>query len=468
MRRVDRHITPAIVVAATVALGAVGWFVPQAVPPVASGPGEVTSRTTVLCASEAKDERKLELVAAGTADGDLRLTELGESEDLEARSEPGAVALRVGTGSYAVVATGSMTASSASAMLTRAGDGPDRGLAAQACRPAGVNHWFTGVAAGEDQFSTVLVTNPDAQPAEVSLRIHGPDGIVSATGSSGLEIPPYSTRAIPLEGMVPESDGSLAVQVRATSGRVSAVMRDRHQKGAEQLGADWISPTEDPAVEQVIAGVPGGDGDRTLVVVNPGERSTTVTVEALGAEGAFTLDGADQVDVPAGATVEIPLQESLGGDEVGLRVTSDQPVAAAVNAITVDGDRHSDVATLVSATPVSGAAVLPIASGADVSGRVVVSNAGAEPATAEVVLRDRSGKEVTRSTVELAAGASAGVAVKKDGLWAEVITDAERIHAAVVLTSTRDDIAGLAWLPAVSPPAAEELPAVVADPRVAR
>lgn len=473
MRKIDRHITPAVVIAGMALVGAAGWFVPQASPPLDSGTGEVDARTTVVCATDPDDDREFELVAAGNAGGKLRLAELGQPDDLEVLTEPGAAALKVETNPYGVVATGPMTTSSASALLALTGSGADRGLSAQPCRGSGDDHWFVGVGAGGTQFSTVLVTNPDAQPAEVSIRFHGPEGPLNAVGASGIEVPPLATRAIPLEGMltdgsVDDLDGPMTIEVRTTAGRVEAVVHDRHQDGTETTGADWTTATVAPALSQVIPGVPAGAGERSLVVTNPGERSAVVRVEALGVDGAFVLDGADEIDVPAGATVRVPLEGPLQGDAAGLRITSDQPVVAGLNAFSEAKDRATDVTTPVAVPPIVGSAILPIVSTADVKGTVQLSNAGDQPATAEVVLRDRNGKEIERSNVELGAGATGVVEVDDPALWAEVITEADQLHVAVVLTSTRNQTAGLAWLPAISPPAGQALPPAVVDPRVAR
>ena len=155
MRKVDRHITPAVVIAGIALVGAAGWFVPQTSPPAAPETGQVDARTTVVCATDPDDKREFELVAAGTADGQLRLTELGQPDDLDVLSEPGDAALKVETKPYGVVATGPMTTSSGSALLVGTGSGTDRGLSAQPCRSSGNDHWFAGVGAGGGLFRSL-------------------------------------------------------------------------------------------------------------------------------------------------------------------------------------------------------------------------------------------------------------------------------------------------------------------------
>jgi len=467
----SRVLAPVIATAATAVVVIAGVLIPQAAP-AGGGPAvEVQPRTTTLCTSDPENERGLELVAGALAEGPggLNLADLAEERAVgDPLTDTGVVAKGVEPGPYTVAATGGLTSTAAGVLLGSQDSGPDRGLAAQACGLPGTEHWFVGLGAHEVQFSTVLVTNPDAQAAEVELRVHGPRGPVTAPGSSGIAVPPHATRAIPLEGMV-TAEGPLAVEVRATAGRVGAVVQDRHRSGTQPAGTDWIAAAGLPATDQVIPGVPGGAGDRDLVLVNPGERTATVRVDALTDSGSFTLKGADAVDVPPASTVRVPLTEALEGEEAALRLVAEQPVTGALLATTEHSDLASDTAAAVPAEPIRSPTVLPVVAARDVTGRVLLSNTSADSVQATVVLRDRSGKEIEQVEVEVAPGATTGVDAEGDGVWAEVTTEgAVPLHVAVVLSSERDDTAGLAWLPGTSPRVGGELPPVERDPRVAR
>lgn len=467
----QRLVVPAVAIAATAVVAAVGVLVPQVGPAETGATVPIEPRTSTICAVHAEDDRSLDLVGGAVADGSGKLS-LGDLERQRSVGDPltesGVVAVGAGARPYTVTATGAMTATAAGALVGRAGDGTNRGLAAQACSPPGTDHWFVGLGAGKSQFSTVLVTNPDAQAAEVELRVHGPRGPVTAPGSSGIPIPPHSTRAIPLEGMV-SGDGPLAVQLRATAGRVSAVTLDRHRSATSPAGTDWVAPAGDPGTDLVVPGVPGGAGARDLVLVNPGERTSTVRVDALTASGPFTLDGADAIDVPPASTVRVPLADALDSDEAGLRITAEQPVGAALVATSSRSGFAADTATAVPSGPVRSPVVLPVVGASGVAGRVVLTNPATDSTTATVVVRDRSGAEVKREEVELEAGATVGVDAGASGAWAEVgAADGARLHVAVVLTSDRDRTAGLAWLPGISPRVGGELPSVDHDPDVAR
>jgi len=464
MKLIHRLVSSATLALGGVVVLGVGLLVPAAPVPVPMGATELEPRTTTVCSVADGDSRKVELVAAGVGTGRLSLTEIGGAE-VASLSTSGAVAMVVGAKPYGVMATGKLAAASGGALVAATGSGVDRGVAAQPCLLPATDHWFVGLGAKAPQLSTLLVTNPDSQAAEVEVRVNGPQGAVTAPGSSGIAVPPHSTRVIPLEGMV-EADGPLAVQVRATAGRVRVVAQDRHRDGTEAAGTDWIAPTLAPATSFVIPGVAQGAGARDLILVNPGERTATAKVEALAADGSFVVEGADAVDVPPASTVRVPLADALGGDAVGLRVTSDVALAGALEATATGSKLAPDTATAVATRPMSGMAVLPLVAVNDLAGQVQLSNAGPAATSATLVVTDRSGKEMARQVLQLPAGGTVGVPVTGNGAWAQVSTDGAEVYGAVVLTSTRDATAGLGWLPVSSSRVATPAPEVRTEPRL--
>lgn len=464
MSAVQRLLTAgSLAVGAAVVVG-VGLVVPAAPVPLPTAGAELDARTTNVCSAADDDARQAELVAAGVGAGKLTIGELGGAE-VAGLSSTGAVARTVGPKPYQLTATSALAAASAGALLASNGTDADRGLAAQPCLQAATDHWFVGLGAKAPQLSTLLVTNPDAQAAEVELRVTGPRGAVTAPGSSGIAIPPRSTRAIPLEGMV-DAEGALAVQVRATAGRVRVIAQDRHRDGVNPAGADWVAPTAAPSTRFVISGIAGGTGSRDLVLVNPGERTATVKVEALAADGAFALEGADAIDVPPSSTVRVPLAKPLDGEAVGLRITSDGAVAGAVVMATAVDQLAPDTAVAVASPAVIRTVVLPLLATTDVAGQLQVSNAADVDAAATVVVTDRSGREVDRKELTVPAGGTVALALSGNGLWGQVLTDGTDVHAAVVLTATRDSVAGLAWLPGVSSRVGTPVPQVRIEPRL--
>lgn len=92
------------------------------------------------------------------------------------------------------------------------------------------------------------------------------------------------------------------------------------------------------------AGV-GEDGGRTdaaasasvVRVVNPGQAQASVSVSLLGADGEEELGGAQQVAVDPQTVSDISLAGVSGGT-YGVRVVSDQPVAAAVRVVRVGAE----------------------------------------------------------------------------------------------------------------------------------
>ncbi|MFW6598647.1 DUF5719 family protein [Propionibacteriaceae bacterium Y2011] len=461
----QRILLPVIAIVATALVVAVGTLVPvEAQPPPVAG-DTVDPRTTRLCPVDGDDERSLQLAAAGVGDGSLAVTQLGRRDVVAELTAEGVVREDVPAAAYAVVGERAMATTAAATLATRTADGVDRGLAAQACAQPATEHWFAGLGASGGQFSALVVANPDTQAAEVEVRFRGPEGPIAAPGSSGLSIPPQGTRTIFLEGLV-DGEAPIAAQVRTTAGRVSVVAVDRHRAGTEPAGIDWVAPTVAPATDLVIPGVPGGPGGREIVLVNPGERSATATVEALGAGGPFIPEGGDRIDVPAGRTVRLALADALGGEATGLRVTSTVPVTGAVLATSEAGGMAVDRTTAVATTPINQQSVVALPAVSDTTGELVVSNAGDAEATVTVVVRGADGAELVSEDVVLPAGGTRAVPMDPAGAWAQLTTSGTRVHAAVPLASTADQVAGLAWLGLGGTPVAAQVPPAEHEPMI--
>lgn len=277
-----------------------------------------------------------------------------------------------------------------------AGAGPDQGVALAPCRTPRAEQWIPGVRSTAAARSDLVLVNLDVVAADVNVAVFGPDGPLSAAGARGLEVPGQGSRSVPL-GPIVDSRSAVTLQVTSSSGRVAAYVRQRTFTGIEPLGADWISTAAEPAASVVIPVVPGGSGDRTLIIGNPDERTAQVRVQALGKEGAFAMVGVDSVDVPAQSTREFKMDAALSGQVAGLLLTSSRPITAAVEART-----KTDWATVGGAETVGAGvqATLGLPKGARLG--VALANPTAQAIHAEVKVVDASGKELAAQSIDLA------------------------------------------------------------------
>ncbi len=410
-------VRPLVAVVATVVLALLLGLLPTGRIPVRA----VTVVGTRTLACPAGDLTTLPTtVLAGAADG-IRSRLLGEGSPGTAQTYLKAPAPQ------AMVLSGAATLGgvSTSAMAT----GVYRGVWLAPCRAPAAEAWFTGVFSSATERSAVELVNVDPTQAVVDVTILGRDGRVTAPGARGLTVPANSSRVVYLEPLLTSPD-PLGIQVRASEGRVAATVRM-----SGDAGGDWAVPTAAPSTTQVVPLVPGGDGARTLLVTNPGNRRVSVTVQVLGQESAFAPAGADSFDVNAESTLAVPLETALKGEAVGLLVTSTQPVASAVR-VAVPGD----FAVIGAGSPLAGDAHVPVLPGTQLG----LTNAGAAVATVTVTTRSVEGGVVDSARLELGAGRSLVLPITGDRTaTVQVSSDSADVRGLLTLTKSGEQ-SGLA------------------------
>lgn len=321
------------------------------------------------------------------------------------------------------------------------GPGPDQGLSLATCATPRSEVWLTGVRSDDASRSDLVLINLDVTPADVNVSVYGPDGPIAAAGARGVEVAGQSTRSLPLAPIV-NSPSPVTLEVRSSAGRVAAYVRERDFSGIDPRGANWISAVPSPDAAVVVPAVPGGSGARTLVVGNPGDRTAQVQVQALAGDGAFVPVGLDSVDVPAGTTRTFPLETALKGQSVAIRLTASQPVVAAVEARlkaawAVRG-ASAGVGAGVSAT-------IPLPKG--VTPQLMLVNPTDQPAQADVLITDASGKQLAKRSVDLAAS---GTAVVDPGAataaLVTVTTATPSLRVGMVVTGSLNKVAVLGSL----------------------
>ncbi len=346
----------------------------------------------------------------------------------DARAVPAAGA--VGPGDPYVV-----TGDQSLAGLSTAGtaSGPLKGLWAGGCAAPTVEQTFPGLVSDATRRATLVITNPDPRQATVDVTLLGRTGRVQAPGARGIVVLGNSTRALSLEPLVQSGDPLTAV-VRTSTGRVATYARVEGPSGA-----DWVSTAASPAAVGVVTGVPGGDGPRTLVLANPGTRRATVSVEVLTADRTFVAAGADRVEVGAESTVSVPLEKALLGEVVGLRVTSTQPVTAAVWASTAA--EGGDLAVAAVRPAFAGRSVLPVTP----DSVVVATNAGDTAAPVTLTLRDPSGGLRDASTTSIPPGTTQQLPLTGGGT-VEIDSPSDGVRIALLVTKV-GDVSGLGVVP---------------------
>ncbi len=175
----------------------------------------------------------------------------------------------------------------------------------------------------------VTLYNPDPNPAAVDLQLLGDEGPIQAPGTRGVIVPAMSTRELALNPIVPS--GSLVVAGATSQGRIMAVANH-----PAEVGGAAASATTPIATEVVIPG-PQPKGKHKLIIGNPGDAETTAQVVVFGTSAPFTPVGADEIDIPAKASVSIDITAPLTDQPGAIQVTALAPVTAAVATQTSKG-----------------------------------------------------------------------------------------------------------------------------------
>ncbi len=365
--------------------------------PELTGAGRASSAVTAVVAGPVQ--------GAGAA----ALRPMAATTDLARLLTPGEpVALVTPAGSQTPIllqADGAWAPSAMAGVTTRARTDTSQGLSSAACTPPGPSWWFVGAGSQLGRGAALLVANPADEPARFDISLFSTAGPVQALAGKGIDLGPRSNVRLRLDALAPDQD-LLAIQVMTTSGRVAAAVRDvAVPSGQRARGVDFLPAAQQPGTRSVIAGIPAGSGDRSLVLVNPGEQFATVTPRLLTDAGPEPIEGLASIAVPAGSVIQVDLARVLSGAAASLDLKSDAPVTGTVRAAwgraTRDVTWLSAVPTLGGPDPLGGAA--GVLSGPGLSTTVTV----AAPAT-DVV------GELTVITSTSAAAEALGAAERPD------------------------------------------------------
>ncbi|MDP9182799.1 MAG: DUF5719 family protein, partial [Actinomycetota bacterium] len=279
--------------------------------------------------------------------------------------QPGQVAVGLGTttdeNGVVVAATGALATGLEVEQVARVNDGRFRGLAGLRCEAPKRDAWFIGASTGIVDFSVLVLANVDDSPATVDITAFGRSGGVDPRPGQGLTIAPHTRKVIALDTLAPDRQ-YLVVHVRSRQGRVVAALRDARYSGNKPLGFDYVPQAVPPATTVVVPGIPQGPGFRGLVIGNPSNDDTVVSVQVTLRDGQFVPAGMDEVHVPAGHTAMVDLTKVTDASPLTVTVKSPGvPVVAGgflleAQAFQLGGIRETAYAG--STLPLSGPALL--------------------------------------------------------------------------------------------------------------
>jgi hypothetical protein len=134
-----------------------------------------------------------------------------------------------------------------------------------------------------------------------------------------------STVAVKLDSLAP-GDSSIVVKVVARSGRVNSYLVDERVKGLKKLGGDSVNAISAPSKNFVITGIPQQLVKKKapihyLRIFVPGIADANLTLELLSSNGRKLVSG---------KVVELKLTPEVAKGAFAIKLTSDQPLVAAI------------------------------------------------------------------------------------------------------------------------------------------
>jgi hypothetical protein len=211
-------------------------------------------------------------------------------------------------------------------------DGDLRGLSAASCTRPSADIWLVGGSTELESTADLVVVNPGATAADVTVEAWGPSGAVDLANGASFLVAPGEQRVLALPGVAAEQR-RIAVRVSAAGGQVSAYLQDALLDGFTPRGTDLVAAGTGPATTQVVPGLSltATDVDAAdagaLRLLAPGADGATASVRLLGPDGDVALPGAEAVDLAPGEVTDLSLGGLASGTYTAV-VESTEPVVA--------------------------------------------------------------------------------------------------------------------------------------------
>lgn len=358
----------------------------------------------------------------GELEGTLRVGLGAAAADVEVRS--GRVATPPSDGTAAVV-----TGSDELAPGLVAGRSLTTPLAATDCAPPVADQWFTAVGADATHHSVIELVNPNAGPAIADITVRAPSGLLDVPALRGVSVPGGASTRIDLGQVVPRR-GELALEVHTTRGRLAVDLVDLYDElGAGAQSQEWLPSQAEPLRENVLLGLAQGQGERTLVLANPGGDEVRADVKLVTPTATFAPTGVEPVRVAPDSTESVSLGDVLAQaaqeGATGLLIESTGPVTATLRQV-VDGDL-----SLLAAAP---ALAAPAAAVVPQGAKRLLLGGPSGAGTAAVTAYAAKGKVLLEQEVTLAEETGADVALPDGTTLVTVTPTGASVRAAVLLS----------------------------------
>jgi hypothetical protein len=228
------------------------------------------------------------------------------------------------------------------------------------CTAPATSQWFVGGTSDVSSKGVIYIVNSGLSVSIVDIFTWSENG---EQAIKTLSLKADSSVAVKLDSLAP-GDSNIVVEVVARSGRVNSFLVDERANGLQKLGGDSVNAISAPARKFVITGIPqqlvnNKVPNHYLRLFVPGVADANFTLELLSSNGRFIPIGFNERKLVSGKVVELKLTPEVAKGAFAIKLTSDQPLVAAIRSRSTSNGNSDFVWT----TPAAALAPLQIAIG---------------------------------------------------------------------------------------------------------
>lgn len=203
------------------------------------------------------------------------------------------------------------------------------------CSGPSTSQWFVGGRSDITSRGRLIVVNSGLSNAIVDIQAFSENG-KQTLKSLTLNSKSYSVLSL---DTLATGDRNLIVHVVPRSGRINAFMLDEQGAGLRALGGDLVNPITSSSKTLVIPAIPNTiiHGKKksvishTLRIMTASDMGASFTAEVLSSDGSFVPVGLRARELTPGKVTEFSLSPKIAASTFALRITSDQPIVAAIS-----------------------------------------------------------------------------------------------------------------------------------------
>ena len=199
------------------------------------------------------------------------------------------------------------------------------------CAAPASSQWFVGGTSNVTSRGVIYLVNSGLSSSIVDIHTWSENGEQAVKTVS---LKADSSSSVKLDSLAP-GDSNIVVEVVARSGRVNSFLVDERANGLQKLGGDSVNAISAPARKFVITGIPqqlvnNKAPNHYLRLFVPGVADANFTLELLSSNGRFIPIGFNERKLVSGRVVELKLTPEVAKGAFAIKLTSDQPLVAAI------------------------------------------------------------------------------------------------------------------------------------------